>query len=119
MALVLFLALLVLGCVDDDQGRLAGSSEDGALVLSDTLSLDRLFAGYEDVGIAPYDTSGARAWVDSVMGTLSLDEKIGQLFIAHMEASEDGHLLATASQTASMRRFDPDNPPWDGVRPTG
>jgi acyl-CoA thioesterase len=28
--------------------------------------------------------------------------------------SEDGHLLATASQTASMMRFDPANPPWRG-----
>lgn len=31
--------------------------------------------------------------------------------IAHLW-SEDGHLLGTASQTASMIRFDPDNPPW-------
>lgn len=51
-------------------------------------ALDSLFLDHDLAAFAPvtYDSAAALRWVDSVMASLTLDEKIGQLFIVHLPA---------------------------------
>ncbi len=54
-------------------------------------AVDSLFLPYDaDVlrAVRP-DTSGAARWVDSLMATLSLEEKIGQLFVVNLPVASD------------------------------
>lgn len=50
-------------------------------------AIDSLFLTYTPSEWAPYlfDTTGARAWADTTLAAMSLDEKIGQLFIVNLE----------------------------------
>lgn len=103
LAILLF---LMVGCTEYDRAsedRLASAEAYDSLMdeLPDTVEggaplIDRLFQVYGNVDLVPYDTTGAQAWVDSLMEALTLEEKIGQLFIAHLEAREDGTLLPRA-----------------------
>ncbi|MDX1548877.1 MAG: glycoside hydrolase family 3 N-terminal domain-containing protein, partial [Rhodothermales bacterium] len=70
--------------------------------------VDSLFLDHDldALALPPPDSAGAARWVDSTLATLSLDEKIGQLFIVHLprpgirqmlddealEAVEDAHV---------------------------
>ncbi|HMB93636.1 MAG TPA: hypothetical protein VKP65_22485, partial [Rhodothermales bacterium] len=49
-------------------------------------ALDSLFLDHDLAAFAPvaYDSTAALRWVDSVMASLTPDEKIGQLFIVHL-----------------------------------
>jgi beta-N-acetylhexosaminidase len=51
-------------------------------------SLDSLFSDYdrEVVALLRPDTTGAASWVDSMMASMTLDQKIGQLFILNLPA---------------------------------
>ncbi|MEZ4702425.1 MAG: glycoside hydrolase family 3 N-terminal domain-containing protein [Rhodothermales bacterium] len=50
------------------------------------LALDSLFADYDPEVLAMLspDSTGASAWVDSMMATLTLNQKIGQLFVVNL-----------------------------------
>ena len=57
--------------------------------------LDQLFAGYDPALLIPppVDAAAAERWVDSVLASLTLDEKIGQLFVVHLPRPSLGQLL--------------------------
>lgn len=109
-ALSTFLALLMMilmGCAQDEvtpDEPMVGSDvyENVVEALEDTTEgaavVDRLFEAYGGIDIQPYDTSGAHVWVDSLMGALTLDEKIGQLFIVHLETTGNGALRRESVQ---------------------
>ncbi|MDZ4699395.1 MAG: glycoside hydrolase family 3 N-terminal domain-containing protein [Rhodothermales bacterium] len=52
------------------------------------LALDSLFSDYdpEVLALLRPDTTGAARWVDSMMASLTLEQKIGQLFIVNLPA---------------------------------
>lgn len=56
-------------------------------VLAARPALDSLFLSYPTPARRPLpsDTAAARQWVDSTLAALSLDEKIGQLFIVNLD----------------------------------
>ncbi len=75
-------------------------------VLTALPPLDTLFLNYDGVafGFTPPDSGAVAAAVDSVLAALTLEEKIGQLFIVHLE--EPG-LFRAVSRTAreAVERF--------------
>ncbi len=93
---IVLAVLIALGCAEvDDGGRVDSPLPDGGGALVDTLDeagLGRLFEAYRRIDIPPVDTTGSAAWVDSVVASLGLDQKIGQLFIVHLEAQADGQI---------------------------
>lgn len=89
MMFVLFRA----GCVAPyawltGEERLAEASASNALDERDmfNLALDSLFQNYdhEVLNMLLPDTTGTAVWVDSMMSELTVDEKIGQLFIINL-----------------------------------
>jgi beta-N-acetylhexosaminidase len=67
--------------------------------------VDSLFLGYDSLlfrrgGI---DSVRAAQWVDSTLGALSLDDKIGQLFIVHLPRRGLGQLLQDEALEAATR----------------
>ncbi len=101
--------MMVLGCNDPDvsaEERLASSIAYDSLLqeLPDSLqrameAIDRLFLAHGTPGsaLAAVDSQEAARWVDSVMASLTLDEKIGQLFIVHLDPRTYGGLIDNAS----------------------
>lgn len=66
----------------DDRGG-ASASRDSVM----DSRLDSLFQAYESIDIPPVDTSGGAEWVEQQLSSMSLAEKVGQLFIVHLDAS--------------------------------
>ena len=87
---VLFIRAVILGPYEWVTG------EERPLVKPDTLdaaaifqqALDSLFVEYDPEVLANInpDSSGAIAWVDSMMGVLTMEEMIGQLFITNLSS---------------------------------
>lgn len=78
------------------------------------MSVARAF-GVVAMGISLDNTIRLGSFVDTEWVLLDLRPHLAAGDYAHGVAhvwSEDGHLMATASQTASMRPFDPDHAPW-------
>ena len=67
--------------------------------------LDHLFLEYDNEVLALLrpDSGAAIAWVDSIMETLTLDQKIGQLFIVKLSSSSD------RAQRAALRAVNRSN----------
>ena len=82
--------LLLLGTAGCEAGRGAGTPGLSPDVQDRTIaartSIDSLFRGYDDALLQKHrpDAADVRRWADSVRATLSLDEKIGQLFIVSL-----------------------------------
>ncbi len=83
-----------LGCTDDDvtaEEQLAGTIAYDSLLeaapdsVQRAAPIDRLFLTYDALQHTEPDTSGAAAWVDATLASMTLDEKIGQLFIIHLD----------------------------------
>ncbi len=67
----------------------ASSDSAAAMPLAETAPApDSLFAAYDAATLAALrpDTTGAAAWVDSTLAALTLEEKVGQLFIVDLPA---------------------------------
>ncbi len=67
-------------------------TDDSDRLLAQTafnVALDSLFHDYDDevLSLLKPDPSDGEAWVDSMMENLSLDEKIGQLFIINLDGT--------------------------------
>ncbi len=100
---------LVLGCGDPDVSegdRLASAVAYDSLLqeLPDSLrrampAIDSLFLAHGAGGTAfpPVDSLEAARWVDSLMASLSLEEKIGQMFIVHLDPQRFAGLVDDAS----------------------
>lgn len=107
--------MLALGCSESDvssNDRLAGTIFYDSLLsrLPDSLlhampAIDSLFLahGATDEHLLPADSASVSAWVDSLMASLTLSEKIGQLFIVHLDARQFGGLIDNAA--SSVRDF--------------
>ncbi len=89
----LLLGMVLHGCTDRlaAEEPVAASSDTTASVVithgTPPLSrLDSLFAHYDPALVHPlaYDSVAAVQWVDSLMATLTLDQKIGQLFMVNL-----------------------------------
>lgn len=101
--------LMVLGCSDPDvssEERLASTIAYDSLLweLPDSLQramppIDSLFLAHGAGGAAvePVDSQAAAGWVDSMMASLTLDEKIGQLFIVHLDPRRYAGIVDNAS----------------------
>ncbi len=99
---VLLCAAVTSACSDvdpssDGQGAQVNVHDNG---LSDTLNgttgaFDSLFLAYgtEDIGYPGVDTQAVTRWVDSVAATFTLEEKIGQLFIVHLDPRQYAGLV--------------------------
>ncbi len=77
--------------------------EDGAAANGNTPTaapLDTLFSNYRPEILAPmpFDDVAAARWVDSLMGAMTLEDKIGQLFIVNLRNPLGGNA------TPAMRR---------------
>lgn len=88
----IMVAILLVGCSDDEVGtgdRLEGARAHDSLLETASLQhgLDSLFRAYDASFRHRPDTSGAAAWTDSMLSSMSLEEKVGQLFIVHLEES--------------------------------
>lgn len=97
-ALVACITLLAVACsAEEDEHRevwlrqaaydsLAAAERAGGFSSADRL--DSLFEAYNapPLEVVAPDTSRARWWVDSTLAALTLDEKIGQLFIVNYDA---------------------------------
>ncbi len=101
--LLLLLGLVLARCTDAPVPEVSAPVPEDSLspvVLADSLPpqsrLDSLFAHYDATFAAPvgYDSVAAARWVDSLMATLTLDQKIGQLFLAHLPNPGLGTLLS-------------------------
>ena len=78
------------------------------------MSVARAF-GVVAMGISLDNTIRIGGFVDTEWVLVDLRPHLAAGDYAHGVAhvwSESGHLMATASQTASMRPFDPDHAPW-------
>lgn len=94
LVLITTFVLLRAGCfspdswlVEDERPR---NNEANAVLASEfTLALDSLFYDYDQevLNLLKPDPNGAQEWVDSMMETMTLDEKIGQLFIINLDAN--------------------------------
>ncbi len=110
--LLLAFAFVATGCGDreatfDPAAREAARREaEGALAaLSDSARralypLDTLFVTYDREALQPQyrDAADAEQWVDSLLGTLTLDERVGQLFL--VDLPESGSLDALIGDEA-------------------
>lgn len=107
--------LMLLGCVDPDvssEDRLASTLAYDSLLqeLPDSVqrsmpAIDSLFLAHGAVGdgFAAVDSQDAARWVDSLLASLTLEEKIGQLFIIHLDAQRYVGLIDNASD--AVREF--------------
>ncbi|MEX0747221.1 MAG: glycoside hydrolase family 3 N-terminal domain-containing protein [Rhodothermales bacterium] len=113
VALMVILGLF--GCGDPEispEERLAGSTAYDSLLTSlpDSVRLSRidsLFLNYRGdftpVGVP--DSAEVRGWVESTMAGMTLDEKIGQLFIVHL--STDDYTALSNEAVRTVRRHRP------------
>lgn len=92
------MGVLMLGC----QSAPPQVAEPAAA--SDTLAT--LFEAYEAIGFAPVvrNDKAARAWADSTLAGLTLEEKIGQLFIVHL-LERDVERLKRGQQVAAVSEY--------------
>lgn len=83
--------------------KLAAELPEGALEAMSPL--DTLFLAYDRPEFQPLHIDEARAerWVDSLVASLSLDEKIGQLFIVNMPGSSLRNILGGEAAEAVER----------------
>ena len=101
--------LAVLGCSEPDvsyEDRLSSSIAYDSLIrnVPDSLrgtmpAIDSLFLAHtaSESPVAPVDSAAAARWVDSLMAALTLDEKIGQLFIIHLDQRTYAGLIDNAA----------------------
>ena len=101
--------LLALGCSDPDvsyEDRLASSIAYDSLIrnVPDSVrgtmpAIDSLFLAHSASAspVSPIDSAAAARWVDSLMAALTLDEKIGQLFIIHLDRRTYAGLIDNAA----------------------
>ncbi len=83
--------------------RLLAVLPDSALDAADPL--DSLFLEHDLPALAqpPFDDEAAARWVDSTLAALTLDQKIGQLFIVHLPTSAVRRLLDDEARRAVER----------------
>ena len=84
-AVVVFLLAVwsLMGCGAEEQ---EGDAPPEAAAEEAPSALDTLFRAYDHPALErpTYDAEEAQAWVDSMMNALTLEEKVGQLFIVEM-----------------------------------
>ncbi len=70
------------------------------------MALDSLFSGYdaEVLHMLAPDSSDGRLWVDSLMATLSLEDKIGQLFIVNLSSSTSRRAKQAALKAVTQHK---------------
>ncbi|NNM94904.1 MAG: hypothetical protein HKL88_05495, partial [Bacteroidia bacterium] len=73
------------------------------LLLSGTIFLSAIFSAASAQNAVPFNTSEAAHWADSVMKTLTPDERIGQLFMVAAYSDTASHDNSMARDTALIR----------------
>ncbi len=114
------LALFQMGCAGGEEEPLMDVEEQHAglaayehlledtpdSVLNAMAALDTLFLDYQRAPFlpAPFDSTAAQQWVEATLASLSVDEKIGQLFIVHLARSGLRDLVNDPALTA-VKKF--------------